>query len=131
MYSLLNFRGHTDGRGVLFSLEEEKNIPFQIKRVYYLTDLQPNHPRGFHAHKNLEQVAICVSGSCVFTLDNGLSRISVELNSPGQGLHIKGLIWREMKDFSNGCVIMVLANEYYDESDYIRDYSEFKRLSAG
>jgi len=125
---LLDFKGHTDGRGLLVSLEGQKNIPFEIKRVYYLTDLKQDHPRGFHAHKNLKQVVVCVSGSCDFILDDGQNRELVHLSSPLKGLVIENNVWREMRNFSENCVIMVLASEYYDESDYIRNYDDFKRL---
>ena len=81
--------------------------------------------RGFHAHNNLEQIAIVVKGSCTFVLDNGKKREEIKLDNPNQGLHISGLIWREMKNFSEDCVLVVLASEHYDESDYIRDYNKF------
>lgn len=126
---LVEFEGHTDGRGLLVSLESLKNVPFEIKRIYYLTDLSSSHPRGFHAHKNLKQLVVCVSGSCDFTLDDGHTRKTIHLSSPLQGLIIEHNTWREMHNFSQNCVIMVLASEYYDESDYIRNYDEFKRLA--
>lgn len=127
--SLIKLHSHSDGRGNLISLESLKNVPFDIKRVYYLFNLNPSHPRGFHAHKNLHQMVVCVSGSCDFILDNGFERESVHLSSPDQGLIIENFIWREMENFSQDCVIMVLASEYYDESDYIRNYDDFKRLT--
>ena len=81
--------------------------------------------RGFHAHKNLRQVAVCVAGSCRFILDDGTKKEEVVLNSPATGLLIQGIVWREMHDFSSDCVLMVLADKYYDESDYIRKYDDF------
>ena len=81
--------------------------------------------RGFHAHIDLKQMAICVKGSCTFILDDGISRKEIKLNSPNQGLLIEGLIWREMHSFSPDCVLVVLASEHYDEDDYIRDYNTF------
>ena len=83
--------------------------------------------RGRHAHKKLEQVIVCVSGSCDFILDNGQERAMVCLDNPAQGLYIKHNIWREFTNFSKDCVVMVLASEHYDESDYIRNYEEFLR----
>lgn len=114
-----------DKRGSLIALEENKNIPFDVKRIYYIFDTKTNVSRGFHAHYNLEQVAICLKGSVTFILDDGKERKSVLLNSPRVGLHIRGLIWREMHDFSDDCVLMVVASEHYDEADYIRDYDTF------
>lgn len=116
-----------DERGSLISLEQNKNIPFDIKRVYYLFGIEQDAARGFHAHKNLQQVAVCVKGSCRFILDNGTDRESTVLDSPNVGLYIDNNKWREMHDFSEDCVLMVLASDYYDEADYIRDYDEFKK----
>lgn len=114
-----------DNRGKLISLEENKNIPFDIKRVYYIFDTQENMVRGKHSHPHLQQVVVCTSGSCKFSLDNGKNKKIVELDSPEIGLFIGENIWREMYDFSSDCVLMVLANEYYNEDEYIRDYEEF------
>lgn len=116
---------HGDDRGSLVALEEEKNIPFSIKRVYYIFDTKEGVRRGFHAHKKLKQVAIAVKGSCRFLLDDGTERIEVVLDNPAQGLLIESCIWREMYDFSSDCVLMVLADCHYDENDYIRDYDDF------
>lgn len=113
-----------DGRGDLVSVEAGRHIPFAIKRVYCLYNLGA-HPRGMHAHRKLQQLAFCVHGSCRFILDNGTEREEVVLSRPTQGLLIGNLIWREMHDFSDDCVIMVLASEHYDESDYIRNYDVF------
>lgn len=114
-----------DGRGQLVALESNKNIPFDIKRVYYMTGMKPGAPRGFHAHRQLQQVAVCLAGYCRFILDDGRTREEAWLDSPAKGLVIGDLIWREMHDFSPDCVLMVLASEYYDEADYIRDYEQF------
>jgi dTDP-4-dehydrorhamnose 3,5-epimerase-like enzyme len=113
-----------DGRGSLVSIEAHKTIPFSIERVYYLTNLN-GHSRGFHAHKKLQQLVVCVHGSCRFVLDDGKRRESVVLDNPFTALLVGNMVWREMSDFKNDCVIMVLANAYYDESDYIRDYEAF------
>ncbi|MBK2095888.1 WxcM-like domain-containing protein [Francisella philomiragia] len=127
MYEIREFCVKGDRRGSLVSLEQNKNIPFDIKRVYYIFGTKCNVRRGFHAHKNLSQVLICVSGSCKIMLDDGKSRRYFSLDSPNKGLIISGLVWREMYEFSNDCVLMVLANELYDETDYIRHYDEFMK----
>lgn len=119
---------HGDERGSLIALEEGHNIPFPIKRVYYLFDTAAGMRRGLHAHKELKQVVVAVRGSCFFLLDDGSERVSVLLDNPAQGLLIDSCIWREMYDFSEDCVLMVLANSLYDESDYIRNYDEFLRV---
>lgn len=114
--------------GSLISLEAKKNVPFEIKRVYCIFKTNTELRRGFHAHKNLNQVLICVNGSCKVLLDDGYERTNIELSSPSKGLIIKDFIWREIFDFSSDCVIMVLADNFYDESDYIRDYDEFLKI---
>lgn len=124
-YKVVDFKTLGDERGSLIAIEEGYNAPFDIKRVYYIFDTKEGVERGFHAHINLEQIAIVVKGSCTFVLDDGIKREEIQLTSPNHGLHIKGLIWREMKDFSPDCVLVVLASEHYDESDYIRDYEKF------
>lgn len=122
---LLKFDVKGDERGSLIALEENYNVPFDVKRVYYIFGTEQGVRRGYHAHKNLKQLAICVSGSCTFLLDNGTQQKHIALSSPTQGLLIEGLIWREMYNFSPDCVLMVLADAYYDEADYIRDYNDF------
>jgi len=122
---LIPLQAHGDDRGSLIALEEGKNIPFPVKRVYYLFKTKEGVRRGFHAHKALKQVAIAVRGSCRFVLDDGNERVEILLNNPAQGLLIESFMWREMYDFSEDCVLMVLADQLYDESDYIRDYKRF------
>lgn len=122
---LIPLQLHGDERGSLFALEEEKNIPFKIKRVYYMLKTAKGVSRGFHAHKSLKQIAIALSGSCRFILDDGNERAEIVLNDPAQGLLIDSCMWREMHDFSEDCVLIVLANHLYDESDYIRNYDDF------
>lgn len=124
---LIQLQSHGDERGSLVSLEEQKNIPFPIKRVYYMFDTKDKVRRGFHAHKQLKQLAIVLKGSCRFLLDDGKEKIEVLLDNPAQGLYIESFVWREMFDFSDDCVLMVLADGLYDESDYIREYDEFMR----
>ena len=120
-----SFQRHGDDRGMLVALEEGKEIPFSVKRVYYLYDTVDDVRRGFHAHKCLEQILICIHGSCKIHLDNGKETAEVDLNTPYEGLYVSNDMWREMYDFSPDAVLMVLASELYDESDYIRNYDEF------
>ena len=115
------FQQHGDDRGMLVALEEYKDIPFEIKRVYYMYDTKKDVHRGFHAHKSLEQILICIHGSCKVLLDNGTEKKIVSLEKPYEGLYIANNMWREMYDFSEDAVLMVLASEYYKEEDYIRD----------
>lgn len=119
------FQRHGDDRGMLVALEEGKEIPFDVKRVYYMYDTVEGVRRGFHAHKCLEQILICVHGSCKILLDNGKEKEIVSLDTPYEGLYVSNDMWREMYDFSPDAVLMVLASELYDEADYIRDYDEF------
>lgn len=119
------FQQHGDHRGQLVVLEELKDIPFPIKRVYYMYDTGVGVRRGFHAHKSLKQILICIHGSCKILLDNGIEKETVTLDKPYEGLYISHNMWREMYDFSPDAVLMVLASEHYDESDYIRDYNKF------
>ena len=122
------FQMHGDDRGMLISLEEFKDIPFEIKRVYYMYDTKLGVRRGLHAHKSLEQILVCIHGSCKVRLDNGIEKKVVALERPYEGLYISNDIWREMFDFSPDAVLMVLASDYYREEDYIRDYDEFLKL---
>lgn len=124
-YKIVNMDIHGDSRGKLVSLEGLKNIPFEIKRMYYMFDTLPNESRGFHAHAKLEQVIIAMDGACRFVLDDGEERAEVLLNRPDVGLFIGPGMWREMHDFSYGCKLVVLASEYYDEKEYIRNYDDF------
>lgn len=119
----LTLRG--DDRGKLAVFESVNTVPFEIKRVYYLTDTKSNVSRGYHAHKQLEQVAVCVSGKCKMLLDDGRKKEEVWLDSPDKAIRIEPMVWHEMHDFSDDCVLLVLASDYYDEADYIRSYSDF------
>lgn len=123
--TMYSFQQHGDDRGMLVALEEKKEIPFMVKRVYYMYDTVEGVRRGYHAHKSLEQILVCIHGSCKIHLDNGRETEEVLLDKPYEGLYISNNIWREMYDFSPDAVLMVLASEFYDESDYIRDYDEF------
>ena len=127
---LIQFQSHGDDRGALVALEDHKNIPFTIKRVYYMFNTKDKVRRGLHAHKDLRQLAVVLKGSCRFTLDDGNEKVEVFLDNPKQGLFIESYIWREMYDFSEDCVLLVLADSFYDEDDYIRDYEEFIKIAG-
>lgn len=122
---IIDFEIKGDERGSLIAIEGTKDIPFDIKRVYYIFDTQRDIPRGFHAHKKLEQVLVAVSGSCKIKIDNGKTQKNFELNKPDKALYIGKNLWREMHDFSEGCVLLVLASKCYCPNEYIRDYDEF------
>lgn len=125
MARLISFQQHGDDRGQLVALEENKEIPFNIKRVYYMYDTGQGVRRGYHAHRKLEQILICIHGSCKVHLDDGKTIEEVTLDTPFDGLYISNDVWREMYDFSEDAVLLVLASELYDEKDYIRDYQKF------
>lgn len=114
-----------DDRGSLMVLESNKNVPFKVKRIYYILDAKPDVPRGFHAHKELMQLAFCIKGSCNMIMDNGIEKQQVRIDKSNIGLMIPPMVWHEMHDFSEDCVMLVLASAQYDEADYIRDYDEF------
>lgn len=124
-YKIINLKTFGDERGKLVALESNRSVPFEIKRLYYIFDTLPDQDRGKHAHKTLEQIIIAIDGACQFVLDDGKERKEVWLNRPDVGLYIGKNMWREMRHFSYGCKLMVLASEYYNPDEYVRDYSEF------
>lgn len=114
-----------DHRGKLVALESDIDIPFEVKRVFYIYGTQPEVPRGQHSHHAIKQYLIAVNGSCKVTLDDGKEKTTYDLNKPNIGLFQDALIWGSMHDFSEDCVLLVLASGHYDDADYIRDYDEF------
>lgn len=116
-----------DPRGNLTFIESSTHIPFDIERVYYLYDVPGGSERGGHAHKNLHQLIVAMSGSFDVILDDGKEKKRVHLNRSYYGLYVCPMIWRELDNFSSGSVCMVLASNKYDETDYYRDYAEFMR----
>ncbi len=116
---------HTDKWGKLVALEGNDTIPFDIKRIYYIYEVEKNIRRGFHSHKKLEQVLICVHGSVKILMKTPDEEKIVTLDNPNEGLYIGPNMWREMYDFEDGAVLLVLASKHYDEKDYIRDYDDY------
>jgi dTDP-4-dehydrorhamnose 3,5-epimerase-like enzyme len=125
--TLIHFKPLGDERGSLIAIEAEKSVPFPVRRVYYIFATKEGVERGFHAHKALNQVAVAVTGSCEMVLDDGQSKATVLLDSSEKGVLIGPGMWRVMRNFSSDCVLLVLADQHYDEADYIRDYEEFKK----
>ncbi len=118
--------------GNITPVENGIDIPFDIKRIYYLYDVPGGGSRGAHGHYKLQSFVIAASGSFDVTLDDGSNRKTVSLNRPHMGLHVRPMMWREINNFSSGAICLVLASEFYEESDYIRDYELFRKevLSA-
>ena len=127
----IQLQSHGDHRGMLIALEPERNVPFPIRRVYYLFATKRDVHRGCHAHRHLNQLAIPVCGSVTILLDDGRGPVEVVLNDPSQGLLLGRMVWRELYDFSEDCVLMVLADQPYDPDDYITDYDAFLREANG
>ncbi|WP_210589272.1 FdtA/QdtA family cupin domain-containing protein [Streptomyces sp. GESEQ-35] len=125
--ALIDLEQHNDERGSLSVVESEWTAGFPIRRVYYLHDLDTGSSRGGHAHRALEQLMIAVHGSFTITVDDGFGRAEYRLDGAGQGLYIGPMVWRNLSDFSEGAVSLVLASLHYDEADYYREYDEFLR----
>ena len=121
---IIDIRKYTDSRGYLSVIEGGMDIPFEIKRIYYLY-MVPEAARGAHAHKELQQLLVATSGSVDITLDDGQEKKTFHLDRPWKGLLVVPGLWRDLDNFSGGTVLMCLASERYDEGDYIRDYDAF------
>jgi len=119
----------TDARGNLTFIESGRHIPFEIRRTYYLYDVPGGSSRAAHAHRELHQLMIAMAGSFDVTLDDGHEKKKFHLNRSYYGLYIPPMIWRDLDNFSSGSVCMVLASDFYDEAEYIRDYGEFHSLT--
>lgn len=127
----IQLQKHGDDCGMLVALEQEQNVPFVIRRVYYIFATKDGVHRGRHAHRYLHQLAVAVRGSVTFLLDDGSGPAEVVLDDPSHGLLLGRMVWRELYDFSADCVLMVLADQLYDQSDYITDYADFLREVNG
>lgn len=125
LFEIIALTRRGDERGALVVAEAYKECPFSIARVYWVFGTQSGVRRGYHSHKKTRQMAICISGACSFLMDDGERRENIRLTSPEQGLTIEPGVWHEMFDFTPDCVLLVLADSVYDESDYIRNYDRF------
>lgn len=121
---IIDIRKYSDNRGYLSVIEGGMDIPFEIKRIYYLY-MVPETARGAHAHKQLQQLLVATSGSVDITLDDGREKKTFHLDRPWKGLLVVPGLWRDLDNFSGGTVLMCLASEKYDEGDYIRNYNDF------
>lgn len=129
-YRMVHFEIHGSTSGELISLEKGSVVPFDIKRVYYIFGAGTTAVRGKHAHRNLSQILVAVSGSVRVSCETAMGKEEFLLDSCDKGLLISGLVWRTMYDFSSDAVLMVVASDYYNENDYIRNYDEFLKLSG-
>ena len=128
---IINFKKITDPRGNLTPIDGGKDIPFDIQRVYYLYDVPGGAFRAGHAHKQLEQVIIAMSGSFDVLVKDGLNSVRHHLNRSYYGLYMPKMVWREVDNFSSGSVCLVLASRHYDEGDYYRDFDQFTKALHG
>jgi dTDP-4-dehydrorhamnose 3,5-epimerase-like enzyme len=128
---VLNFIPRGDHLGWLIAIENLRAVPFEIRRVYYIYGSQAGVTRGKHAHYKLRQVAICLQGSCRFHMEDGSGKQNILLDRRDYGLVIAPLVWHEMDEFSPDCILLVLASDLYDESDYIRNYHDFRKAVTG
>ena len=119
---------HTNEKGELLSIEANKHVPFEIKRTYFILNNHKKLDRGFHAHKNLNQAAICLTGSCSIFFDDLKEKKTVKLSSPDKLVLIPPMVWHEVREFSSDCILVVFADDFYNEEDYIRDFSAFKNF---
>jgi dTDP-4-dehydrorhamnose 3,5-epimerase-like enzyme len=124
---LINFESKDDARGALTIAQLGAGLPFEVRRVYWLHATKPGVSRGFHAHKKLRQVCVCLAGSVRVVLFDGQKEESIVLTANQQALYLEPGLWREMHDFSADCLFIVFADAEYDEADYIRDRAEFIR----
>jgi hypothetical protein len=123
--SLLQFQKNHTEKGNITAINNNKEIPFEVKRIYYLYDIPGGEERGAHAHRNLEQLIVAASGSFDLTVDDGATKRTFQLNRPNIGVLMPSGLWRELHNFSSGSICLVLASHLYEAEDYIRDYNEF------
>ena len=130
-YKLLDLKAFGDERGSLIAFENNNNVPFDIKRVFYIFDTKGYIARGCHANKRSKFLLVVINGSCRVKIDDGEKQTDLLLNNPNKALFLNNMVWKEMYEFSYNAILMVLANEYYDENEYIRDYDQFLQLIKG
>ena len=128
---LIGFKTNNDNYGSLTPLEVGEDIPFSVERIYYIYDVEQGVRRGFHSHKKLEQVLVCVHGSVKILVKTPFESEDVLLNRPDVGLYIGPAVWREMYDFSPDAVLVVFASRHYEIADYIRNYEEYVSFATG
>lgn len=126
---LIDLQTICEKRGSLTVIEAGSHVPFEIGSVFYIYGVPEGSKRGGHAHRDLQELVVAVAGSCDVSLDDGLETRQLRLSDPSQGLYIYPSVWRELRDFAAGTVLLVLASRAYDEADYIRDYSAFRNAS--
>lgn len=124
---MISFRDISNGIGHLTPIESEIDIPFAVKRIYYITQVPKNVTRGFHSHRNLEQVLVCLNGEVKIRVKTPDDEDVITLRNDSVGLYIGNMVWREMFDFSDQAVLLVLASAHYNEADYIRDYISYEQ----
>ena len=123
--SIREHRVVADRRGKLIAIEGQRDIPFDVKRIFYMYGMTSDIPRGEHAHRNTKQYLIALSGACKVTLDDGKHRVTYDLDRSTVGIFQDIMVWGTMHDFTPDCVLLVLASEHYEEADYIRSYDQF------
>lgn len=126
---IIEFKQNVDEYGVLIPIEAMKDIPFDVKRIYYIYNVDPDQRRGFHAHEDLEQALICIHGKVKILTKTPFEEEIVTLDDPQKALYIGSMVWREMFDFENDAILLVLASKLYNADDYIRDYQQFEELA--
>lgn len=129
-YRELEFPIKGDDRGALVAIENLKDLPFEIKRLFYIFGTDKNVRRGLHANKISEFVLICVQGNCKVLVDDCTCQVTIDLDSPNKGLYLNKLVWKEMYDFSEDAVLLVLSNHYYDKDEYISSYEELSEICS-
>ena len=124
-YNIIDLRSFGDERGSLIAFEKGSNVPFDVKRAFYIYDTRGDVARGCHANRNSEFLLVVINGSCRVKIDDGKIQDDILLNKPHQALYLNKMVWKEMYEFSHNAVLLVLSSELYDEAEYIRDYENF------
>ena len=130
-YKVYTLKNYGDERGSLIPIEENNNVDFDVKRVFYIYGTTDGTRRGVHANKDSEFLMVVISGSCKVLVDDGYKKEVVELNHPNQALYLDKMVWKEMYDFSYNSVLLVISNKKYNENEYIRNYDEFLKIVRG